>query len=119
MQAKIKKKKNRRCNYKRMSKEAIVLKYFRESRHLSMRRAGALLGLSEATINHTENGRKDLSPEFILKLVHAYGYTYQDFTDHVTGKKEVPESLLASCVAILKKLPIEKLRSIKTILESF
>lgn len=119
MQTKIKKKKNRRCNYKRMTKEAIVLRYFRESRRLSMRRAGSLLGLSEATINHAENGRKDLSPDFILKLVHAYGFTYQDFIDHVTGKKEVPESILASCVAILKKLPMEKLRSVKIVLESF
>lgn len=115
----MKKKKNRRSDYKAMTKEALVLKYMRESRHLSMRKAGKLIGMSDATISHAENGRMDLSPDFILKVVIAYGYSYQDFLNFLEGKKEVPEHLRSECIEIIKRLSMEKLRSVKAILQSF
>ncbi len=43
---KIKKKKNRRSDFKIMSKEAAVLKYLRESRKLSIRKASKIVELS-------------------------------------------------------------------------
>jgi len=41
---KTKKKKNRRSDKKIMTKEASLLKYMRESRHLSMRRVAPIIG---------------------------------------------------------------------------
>jgi len=61
------KQKKRRSNQKVMKKEAQILKFMRESRNLSMRRAGALLNLSDSTITHILNGRADLHPKIILK----------------------------------------------------
>ena len=108
----------RRSDFKKITKEALVLKYMRESRKLSMRKAALRLKISEPQINHAENGRKDLSPEFILKMCAGYGYSYTDFLDFVSNKKEVPEALLSECITIIKRLKFEKLKTVKTILES-
>lgn len=102
-----------------MTKEAHILKYMRESRQLSMRKAASVTGRSEAQINHAENGRRDLTPDFILEMVQGYGYSYQDFLDFVTDKKDVPEHTLSECIEILKRLDPVKLRTVKTILMSF
>jgi hypothetical protein len=49
---KIVKKKKRRSDTKVLTKEGRLLKFLRESRNLSMRNAGRLLGKSDAIINH-------------------------------------------------------------------
>ena len=116
MESKIRVK--RRSDVKRITKEALVLKYMRESRKLSMRKAATKLKTSEPQINHAENGRKDLTPEFILQMCSGYGYSYIDFLDFVRNKREVPEALLSECIATLKRLKFEKLKTIKTILDS-
>ncbi len=83
-----------------------------------MRKAVEVVGTSEATINHSENGRRGLKPDYILKAVTVYGYTYGDFLDFVQEKREAPERTLSECIAILRRLKPEKLRSEKVILES-
>ncbi len=113
------KRKKRSTAIKRVTKEALVLRYLRESRKLSMRRAAKVVGISEAQINHGENGRRDLTPDFVMKLCQGYGYSYQEFLDFVTDKKESPEHHLSECVEILKRLAPDKLRTVKTILQSF
>lgn len=97
----------------------MTLKYLRESRKISMRKAGKLIGVSAAQIDHAENGRKNLDPEFILKVITAYEYGYKDFLDFVADKKELPENLLGECIGILRRLKPEKLRTVKAVLESF
>ena len=113
------KKKKRRTDQRVMTKEALILKYMRESRKLSVRKAAKVVGISDAKINHAENGRRDLTPDFILTVVTAYGYTYQDFLEFVTEKKEAPEHTLSECIEILRRLEVQKLRTVKTILQSF
>ena len=113
------KKKKRRSDIKVMTKEALVLKHLRESRKISLRRAAKLAGLSEAKVNHAENGRCDLKPDLILKLLNAYGYEYEYFMSLVSNKIPLPENLFQECVEILKRLDKSKLRTIKQILESF
>ncbi len=117
MESKIRSK--RRSDIKKITKEALVLKYMRESRKLSMRKAAVRLGMSEPQVNHAENGRKDLSPEFIMRFCIGYNYTYKDFMDFVSNKREVPEALLSECIGILRRLRPDKLKTIRTILDSF
>ncbi|MBP7845802.1 MAG: helix-turn-helix domain-containing protein [Proteobacteria bacterium] len=118
--AKEKKKiKQRRCNHKVVTKEATVLKIMRESRNVSMRRAGILIGVSASTISHLEHGRADLYPRIIVKLLEIYGYSYEQFISMSNGKVELPQSLRSECIEIIKRLDDEKLRTVKTILQSF
>lgn len=113
------KKKTRRSDLKIMTKEAGVLKYLRESKKLSLRKAALRIGLSEAKLNHCENGRCDLNPTLILKILNGYEYKYEDFMRLVTGERPMPANDFADCVEILKRLDKEKLRTVKAILESF
>jgi transcriptional regulator with XRE-family HTH domain len=114
-----KKTKKRRCNNKVMTKEASVLKFMRESRNLSMRRAGELIGVSDGTISHLEHGRADLHPKMIVKLLEIYGYNYEQFISMSSGKMELPQSLRRECLEIIKRLDDEKLKTVRTILQSF
>lgn len=115
----IKKKKNRRSDHKIVTKEGKVLKYLRESRKLSMRSAGRILGTSDALINHSENGRIDLTPTLIMKLLNAYGYEWDYFQKLVRGEIEIPQNEFDECVQILKRMKPEKLKVVKNILLSF
>lgn len=116
----VKKKiKKRRCNRKVVTKEATVLKIMRESRNLSMRRAGVLIGVSDSTISHLEHGRADLNPRIIVKLLGIYGYSYEQFISMSNGKIELPQSIRRECIEIIKRLDEEKLKTVKTILQSF
>jgi transcriptional regulator with XRE-family HTH domain len=113
-----KKKRTRRSDIKVMTKEASVLKYLRQSKKLSMREAGRICGLSCAQINHAENGRMDLNPSLILKILDGYGTKWVDFLKLVDGKRELPGNEFQECVEILKRLNKEKLTVAKRILES-
>jgi transcriptional regulator with XRE-family HTH domain len=116
---KLKKKKNRRSDHKIVTKEGKVLKYLRGSRKLSMRSAGKILGSSDAIINHSENGRLDLTPSLIMKFLNAYGYEWEYFQKLVKGEIDLPENELDECVQILKRMKPEKLKIVKNILSSF
>lgn len=114
-----KKKKTRRCDFKKVTKEARLLKVLRESRHLSMRMAAGLINVSDATINHAENGRMDLNPKFISDLIFQYGYSYEQFEQMLNDEIETPEVIRGECIEIIKRLDANKMKRIKLILESF
>lgn len=113
------KKKTRRTDVKIITKEAKILKYMRETKKLSMRQAAKLAKVSDAQINHAENGRKDLRPDFIQRVISAYGYTYRDFLLYIEGKNEFKENILSECITILKRLDKHRLKTVKQILETF
>lgn len=116
---KIRKKKTRRSDTKFVTKEGRLLKFLRESRNLSMRNAGRLLGKSDAIVNHSENGRLDLTPSLILKFLEIYGYSYEEYQKMLSNDFSVPQHTLSECIEILKRLDPTKLKTIKNILESF
>ncbi len=84
-----------------------------------MRDVSKIIGMSPAVINHAENGRMDLGAEFVFKLLSIYGITFADFSEMCKGKLDIPEHMRSECINIIKRVSYEKLRSIKTILESF
>ena len=113
---KIKKKKARRSDLKILTKEGAVLKYLRESRKLSVRKAAKIVGLSDTKISHSENGRCDLNPSIILKCINAYGYSYEDFKMMLEGEIEVPDHIRSECVDIINRLAEKKLKMVKAFL---
>ena len=86
---------------------------------LLLRRAGGLLGASDALISHAENGRLDLTPQLIMRIISIYGYSYDDFLKFKMGDIELPEAVRTECIEIIKRLSFEKLKTVKTILQSF
>lgn len=84
-----------------------------------MRRAAVLVGVSDTFINHMENGRLNLNPEIIHKVILAYGYSYEEFMKYQDPNSELPEALRYECLEIIKRLSLDKLRTVKAILQSF
>lgn len=84
-----------------------------------MRRAGNIVGTSDALINHSENGRIDLTPSLIMKILNAYGYEWDYFQKLVKGEIELPGNDLEDCIRLLKRLKPEKLKIVKNIIASF
>jgi transcriptional regulator with XRE-family HTH domain len=113
---KTKKKKKRRSDTKVMSKEASLLKFMRESRHLSMRRVAPILGVSEATVNHSENGRRDLDEKLIKRFLNVYGYSWEEFQRMLNGELEVPDHVRSECIGIINRLEERKLKIVKAFL---
>jgi len=116
---KTKRQKKRRSDKKVMTKEASLLKFMRESRHLSMRRVAPILGLSEATVNHSENGRRDLNDKLIKRFLKVYGYSWDQFQLMVAGVVEVPEHLRSECIDIINRIDDSKLKTVKVFLNTF
>lgn len=65
------------------------------------------------------NGRCDLNPTIIIKILNFRDYKYESFMKLITREKAMPANDSADCVEILKGLDKEKLGTVKTILESF
>lgn len=116
---KTKRKKKRRSDKKIMTKEASLLKFMRESRHLSMRRVAPILGLSEATVNHSENGRRDLDEVLIKRFLKVYGYSWEQFNQMLSGEVEVPDHTRSECIDIINRLDDSKLKTVKAFLNTF
>ena len=102
-----------------MTREASILKCLRESRNISMRKASDIIGVSSSYVNHAENGRLDLNTSIIIKFLKAYSYSLEDFQSMINGDFKIPEHTLSECIAILKRLDPVKLKTVKTILDSF
>jgi len=113
---KTKKKKHRRSDTKIMTKEASLLKFMRESRNLSMRRVAPIMGLSEATVNHSENGRRDLDKKIIERFLKVYGYTWEEYKQMLDGELEVPDHVRSECIDIINRLEDRKLKIVKAFL---
>ena len=111
--------KKRRCDFKVETKEGRLLKYLRESRNLSVRKAGKLLGVSESSVCHAENGRKDLTPKLIEQFLIAYGYERSEFDELLNGVRVMPDNLRRECLEIVKRIEASKLKSVKVFLDTF
>jgi len=109
----------RRSDTKITTKEGQVLKFLRTSRRLSMRKAGRLIGLSDTFVSHCEHGRIDLNPGIIAKFLRAYGCDYGHFLKLVQGNIEIPVSIIDECIGLLKRMDEDKLKTVRTILQSF
>lgn len=115
----LKRQKTRRCDKKTETPEGNLLKYLRESRNLSMRQAARLIGTSSSTVNHTENGRRDITTGVILKFVEAYGYTFEQFQEMLKGTIILPQHIRSECIEIINRLDEKKLKSVKSFLVTF
>jgi transcriptional regulator with XRE-family HTH domain len=108
----------KRSQQKRITGDAKLIRHMRQSRGLSLKGAGRLIGISGSAIAHMEQGRFDISSARLRTLVQAYGYTLQEYLEFVDGKP-IPVSYRDECVAILRRLDDARLQAVHTLLVSF
>jgi len=104
-----------RSQQKRITKEAMVLRYMRQNRNLSLNQAGQLVGISGSAISHIEQGRMDVSRARIQTLLQAYRFTDEEFLEFFDGRP-VPMSLRDECIGILKTLDEARLQAVHSVL---
>lgn len=110
---------SKRTEYQEITKEAQVLKYFREQAGLSMRQAGSKSGFSPTTINHIENGRINIHMHHIQVLLAVYGKTKAEFKNFLNDGISVPIDPMEEIIRILKSLPNDKIIAFRKLLYEF
>jgi transcriptional regulator with XRE-family HTH domain len=108
-----------RSKIKRITREAIVLRHLRKTRHISMRNAGLLIGVTSSAISHYEQGRMNLPVARIPELLQGYGYTQADFEEYVMGKPLPVYDLRDECEQVIARIETPKLKSLHAVLLSF
>jgi transcriptional regulator with XRE-family HTH domain len=108
-----------RSTYKVITDEVKVIRALRERRGLSVNKAAPLIGTNKSTLTALENGRIDLSSEWIDKILKAYRFNKEVFD---TLKKDRPSSkddLLKEISNLSLSLSYDKLLVIRQLLQSF
>jgi transcriptional regulator with XRE-family HTH domain len=109
----------KRSAEKRITKEMRVVRFMRMSRGISMRKAGAMLGLSDSLISHIEQGRQDLPKDRAAAMVQAYRYTWQDFQTFIATDEIPYTDPKDACIQLLDRIPLPKLATVLSILKGF
>ena len=108
-----------RSQIKRITREAIVLRWMRRSRHMSMRAAGALIGVTGSAISHYEQGRMGLPQARVPQLIAGYRYTPVEYDEYVLGKTLPCLDLRDECEQIVQRMDAAKLKTLHAVLVSF
>lgn len=104
-----------RSQQKRITKEAMVLRYMRQQRKLSLNDAGKLVGISGSAIAHIEHGRMDVSRARIQSLLEAYRFSKDEYLEFFDGRP-IPISVRDQCIAIVKQLDEGQLQAVHAML---
>ncbi len=117
--AKVVENNNLRRSYKTIiTKEVLVLKCLRELRGVNQYQASKICKYPRCTIGHIEQGRITLSPKRIQHIVESYSYTMDDFM-HQLKSDNLLNHIVNECIALIKRLPEEKLLVVQPMLVSF
>ena len=108
----------KRSQQKKITKEAIVVRYMRQARKLSLNAAGRLVGITGSAIAHIEQGRMDISRARLQTLLKAYRFTSDEYLEFFDGRP-VPISLREECIGILKELDDSRLQTVHSVLINF
>ena len=108
-----------RSQIKRITREAIVLRWMRRSRRMSMRAAGALIGVTGSAVSHYEQGRMDLPKARVPQLIAGYHYTPAEYDEYVLGKTLPCLDLRDECEQIVQRMEAAKLKTLHAVLVSF
>lgn len=100
-----------------LSNEARVLKQMRLEHGLSMKRAAALMGVSDSTVAHTETGRLNAPKGARLeRFLRVYGdIKPKSFYERVRTYGTTPPSLQQELAELLKRANDQQIRVILTI----
>lgn len=105
----------KRCRYKRETRDSIALKKIRNYAGVSQRELAKLMGTTQSLINHHENGRTDNSEEFIKKAMKALNFSYEDF-EKIRDGSDASVELYHSCNSIIRDLPPSKIEFVHKLL---
>ena len=110
---------SKRSQIKRITREAMALRCMRRLRRISMRKAGALIGVTSSAISHYEQGRMNLPKARVPELVTGYGYSMTEYEEFVNGKPLPFSDLRDECEQIVQRMDSTRLKTLHAVLVSF
>lgn len=108
-----------RSTYKVITNEVKAIRALREKRGLSVNKAAPLIGTNKSTLTALENGRINLSSEWIEKILKAYRFNSESFANLIKERPVTKEDLLKEICELGKDISSDKLLTIKQILLGF
>ena len=101
-----------------VTKEANALRRLRIVKGLSMRQLADELRLSHTTVSHVENGRANISEEYINHFLKILGFSQKDWQLSIE-KNERHLELREKCLFLIRKMDEQNLNLVYGILQNF
>lgn len=108
-----------RSTYKVITDDVKAIRTMREKRGLSVNKAAPLIGTNKSTLTALENGRINLSSEWIDRILKAYRFNKKAFNTLKQDKSSSKDDLLKEIGELASKLPYDKLLVINKLLSNF
>ena len=109
----------KRFQQKIITREVKIIRAIREKKKLSVQKAAGLVGTNKSTLKALENGRIDLSPLWIKRILKGHGVSELAFKQMIEAKDMIREEIVLEIDEMLLKLSYDRLLVIRLMLISF
>jgi transcriptional regulator with XRE-family HTH domain len=109
----------KRYDRKIITREVKIIRALREKKKLSVQKASEVIGTNKSTLTALENGRIDLSEDWIRKTLRGYEVNEISFKQMVEAKDTIREEIVSEVMQMLLKLSYDRLIAIRQVLVSF
>lgn len=109
----------KRFQQKIITREVKIIRAIREKKKLSVQKAAELVGTNKSTLTALENGRIDLTPLWIKRILKGHGVSELAFNQMIEAKDLVREEIVLEIDEMLLKLSYDRLLVIRQMLVSF
>ncbi len=109
----------KRSQKKIITREVKIIRAIREKRKLSVQKASEVIGTNKSTLTALENGRIDLSADWIKRILKGYNVNEASFKQMIEAKDSIREEIVSDVNEMLLKLSYERLLLIRQMLISF
>ena len=109
----------KRSQKKIITREVKIILAIREKRKLSVQKASEVIGTNKSTLTALENGRIDLSADWIRRILKGYSVNEGSFKQMIEAKDSIREEIVSEVNDMLLKLSYDRLLVIRQMLISF
>jgi len=109
----------KRSSIKIITREVKIIRAIREKRKLSVQKASEVIGTNKSTLTALENGRIDLSADWIKRILKGYSVNEASFQQMIEAKDSIREEIVSEVNEMLLKLSYDRLLVIRQMLISF
>lgn len=108
-----------RSTYKIITPEVRAIRKLRMIKGLSVYKAAIKVGTNKSTLTAIENGRINLSGDWVDKIIKGYGFNKNSYLAIINSNEQSAEDLIQEILEIASRLSLEKLKVIKNLLLNF
>jgi DNA-binding XRE family transcriptional regulator len=108
-----------RSSFRIVTDDVRAIRVLREKKRLSVNKAAPVVGTNKSTLTALENGRINLSRQWIEKILKGYRTSWEEFEHLKQQRLSSKETLLEEIRNEAAKLSYEKLQTIRQLLIGF